>query len=50
MSKLKPQSTLSSSEPIIDQTTGEIIEPENKRIIADVQSSKLKSLLNSLKK
>ena len=50
MSQLKPQSTLASSEPIIDQATGEILEPENKRIIADVQGSKLKAMLNSLKK
>jgi len=50
MSQLKPQSTLASTEPIIDQTTGEILEPENKRIVADVQGSKLKAMLNSLKK
>jgi KaiC/GvpD/RAD55 family RecA-like ATPase len=50
MSQLKPQSTLQSTEPIIDQTTGEILEPENKKIVVDVQGSKLKSLLNSLKK
>jgi hypothetical protein len=50
MSQLKPQSTLQSTEPIIDQATGEILEPENKRIIADVQGSKLKAMLNSLKK
>jgi KaiC/GvpD/RAD55 family RecA-like ATPase len=50
MSQLKPQSTLMSTDPIIDQATGEILAPENKRVIADVQGSKLKSLLNSLKK
>ena len=50
MSQLKPQSTLQSTEPIIDQATGEILEPENKRIVADVQGSKLKAMLNSLKK
>ena len=50
MSQLKPQSTLMSTDPIIDQATGEILEPENKRVVADVQGSKLKSLLNSLKK
>jgi hypothetical protein len=49
MSSLKPQSVLTSTEPIIDQATGEILEPENKRIIADVQGSKLKSMLNGLK-
>jgi len=50
MNQLKPQSTLASTEPIIDQATGEILEPENKRIVADVQGSKLKAMLNSLKK
>ena len=50
MNQLKPQSTLQSTEPIIDQATGEILEPENKKIVVDVQGSKLKSLLNSLKK
>jgi KaiC/GvpD/RAD55 family RecA-like ATPase len=50
MSQLKAQSTLTSTEPIIDQATGEILEPQNKRVVADVQGSKLKSLLNSLKK
>ena len=49
MSQLKPQSTLASTSPIIDQATGEILEPENKRIIADVQGSKLKSMLNGLR-
>ena len=50
MSRLKPQSTLSSSDTIINQATGEILEPDNKRTLADVQGSKLKTLLNSLKK
>jgi replicative DNA helicase len=50
MSYLKPQSTLQSTEPIIDQATGEILEPENKKVVVDVQGSKLKNLLNSLKK
>ncbi len=50
MNKLKPQSTLQSTEPIIDQSTGEILEPENKKVVVDVQGSKLKNLLNSLKK
>ena len=49
MSQLKPQSTLQSTEPIIDQATGEILEPENKRIVADIQGSKLKSMLNGLR-
>jgi len=50
MSKLKPQSNVVSTEPIIDQTTGEVLEPVNKKVVGDVQGSKLKSLLNSLKK
>ena len=45
MSKLKPQSNV-----VVDQSTGEIIEPVTKNVVADVQGSKLKSLLNSLKK
>jgi hypothetical protein len=50
MTRLKPQSTITSTEPIIDQTTGEYLEPLQKRVVGDVQGSKLKSLLNSLKK
>jgi KaiC/GvpD/RAD55 family RecA-like ATPase len=50
MDRLKPQSTLTSTEPIIDQATGEIIEPITKHVVADVQGSKLKSLLNTLRK
>jgi RecA/RadA recombinase len=50
MNKLKPQSIVTSTEPIIDQTTGEVLEPINKKVVGDVQGSKLKSLLNSLKK
>ena len=50
MTRLKPQSTLASSDTIINQATGEILEPDNKRVLADVQGSKLKTLLNSLKK
>ncbi len=46
MNKLKPQSTVTEK---IDAVTGEI-EPENKRVVADVQGAKLKALLNSLKK
>jgi KaiC/GvpD/RAD55 family RecA-like ATPase len=51
--KLNPNnimSTLKATSMVIDQSTGEILEPENKRVVADVQGSKLKSLLNSLKK
>jgi hypothetical protein len=50
MNKLKPQSTIQSSTPIIDSNTGEILEAANKHVVADVQSTKLKNLLNSLKK
>ena len=50
MSRVKPQTTIVSTEPIIDQSTGEVLEPANKHIVADVQGSKLKTLLNSLKK
>ena len=46
MNKLKPQSTVSEK---IDAVTGEI-EPETKKVVADVQGAKLKALLNSLKK
>jgi hypothetical protein len=43
-------STLKASSTIINQETGEILEPENSKVIVDVQGSKLKSLLNALKK
>jgi hypothetical protein len=46
MSRLKPQTNVTET---IDSDTGEI-EPLNKKVVADVQGSKLKSLLNSLKK
>jgi len=46
MNKLKTQSIVSST---IDPNTGEI-EPLNRKIVADVQGSKLKALLNNLKK
>lgn len=45
-----PLDILKATSKIIDQSTGEILEPEEKRVVADVQGSKLKSLLNSLKK
>ena len=48
MSTLKPQSTVVET---IDGSTGEItVEPLARTVHADVQGSKLKSLLNSLKK
>ena len=50
MNQVKAQSTLVSTEPIIDQASGEILEPLNTKVVVDVQGSKLKSLLNSLKK
>lgn len=46
LSKLKPQSTVSEK---VDPITGEI-EPEQNKVVADVQSAKLKSLLATLKK
>lgn len=46
MSRLKPQSSVTD---ITDPVTGEI-QPVTKKVIADVQSAKLKTLLNSLKK
>jgi hypothetical protein len=49
MNQIKGQSTLVSTEPIIDQATGEVLEPENKKVVVDVQGSKLNSLLKNLK-
>lgn len=46
MSRLKPQSNVTE---VVDSNTGEIT-PMNKKVVADVQSAKLKTLLNSLKK
>ncbi len=45
-----PLDILKSSKAIVDQSTGEVLEPEQKRVVADVQGTKLKALLNSLKK
>ena len=51
MNRLKPQSTLVSSDPIIDQSTGEVLEPIKKSVVANITGgNKLKSLLNDLKK
>ncbi len=50
LSQLKPQSTITSTEPIIDQSTGEILEAVEKKVVVDVQGSKLKAMLNGLKK
>lgn len=47
MSKIKPMSTMSSNETI-DTNTGEIYQPE-KKVVADVQGSKLRNMLNNLK-
>lgn len=46
MSRLKTQSTVTEA---VDSNTGEI-EPLGKKVVADVQSAKLKTLLNSLRK
>jgi len=48
MSKIKPMSTMSSSNETLDTNTGEVYQPE-KKIVADVQGSKLRSMLSSLK-
>ena len=45
LNELKPEITTS-----IDYSTGEIVEADSKKIVADVQATKLKKLLNSLKK
>ena len=47
MNRLKTQSTVVSE--TVDPNTGEI-QPETKKVVADVGSAKLKALLNSLKK
>jgi hypothetical protein len=47
MSKIKPMSTMSSSNETLDTNTGEVYQSE-KKIIADVQGTKLLSMLNSL--
>lgn len=47
MSKIKPMSTMSSNETM-DTNTGEIYQPE-KKVVADVQGSKLRNMLNNLK-
>jgi hypothetical protein len=43
MNKIKATST-------VNDTIQNTVEPEEKRVVADIQSTKLKSLLNSLKK
>jgi hypothetical protein len=51
MSRIKAQSVISHTmDPIIDQATGEIIEPIAKKVVADVRGSKLKAMLNDLSK
>jgi len=50
MNQLKPQSTLNSSTEIVDPDTGEVIEPLQKKVVADVQGSKLQAMLKQLKK
>ena len=49
MAKIRATSTVGTVNETIDPITGEI-ELGNKRVIPDVQSAKLKSLLSSLKK
>jgi hypothetical protein len=51
MSRIKAQSVISHTmDPIIDQATGEVLEPVTKKVVADVRGSKLKSMLNDLSK
>jgi hypothetical protein len=47
MNKIKTVSTVSQNETI-DASTGEVYQSE-KKIVADVQGSKLRSMLSSLK-
>jgi replicative DNA helicase len=46
INKFKTQSSISTVNDMVHQE----VEPENKKIVVDIQGSKLKSLLNSLKK
>jgi hypothetical protein len=49
MNKIKTVSTVSQNETNqFDTNTGEILPPE-KKVVADVQGSKLRNMLNSLK-
>jgi hypothetical protein len=48
MSKIKPMSTVTSTDENVDTNTDEIYQSE-KKIVADVQSTKLRSMLSSLK-
>ena len=50
MNQLKPHATLVSTSPVIDNDTGEILEPIQKKVVADVQGSKLQAMLKQLKK
>lgn len=45
MNKIKPMAKVS-----VDQETGEILPEETRKVVADVQGTKLKALLNNLKK
>ncbi len=49
MSKFKTQTTVRDTNPTMDSNVTDV-EPLNKRVIADVQGSKLKSLLKNLQK
>jgi KaiC/GvpD/RAD55 family RecA-like ATPase len=48
MNKIKPMSTVSSSTETLDTNMGEVYQSE-KKVVADVQGSKLRNMLNSLK-
>lgn len=49
MSKFKTQTTVRDNNPTVDSDISDV-EPLNKRVVADVQGSKLKSLLKNLQK
>jgi hypothetical protein len=49
MNQIKTTSQISSQPDKVDPITGEI-EPDQNKVVADVQSTKLKSLLAQLKK
>jgi hypothetical protein len=49
MSQVKAVSKITTESEKVDPVTGEI-EPDTNKVVADVQSAKLKSLLASLKK
>ena len=49
LNQLKPQSTLTATNPIIDQATGEVLEPVEKKVVADVKAAGLHKMLAQIK-